>query len=90
MPLITAVSRFDLTRTRPYAFSPLAEAPTLGASWSCWLCGKPVSLEACKTDEYGKSVHEECYIARLALEKASAQWVAQNIQQAREAAVAGR
>jgi hypothetical protein len=81
-PYITALTRFDLIVTAPHiTFSLVPEPSTLDSHCSCWLCGKAVSLEVCKTDEYGKSVHEECYVTRLALEKASAQWVAQNIQQ---------
>jgi hypothetical protein len=33
----------------------------------CWICGKPVVLENCNVDEHGLSVHEECYVARVAL-----------------------
>jgi hypothetical protein len=32
---------------------------------ACAVCGKPVSLEDCKVDERGDSVHEECYLARV-------------------------
>lgn len=35
----------------------------------CWVCGKPVDVATCKTDEYGEAVHETCYIVRLALER---------------------
>ena len=34
----------------------------------CWLCGKPVDVAVCKTDEYGEAVHETCYTTRLAFE----------------------
>jgi hypothetical protein len=37
----------------------------------CCLCDKPVPLEASKTDESGKAVHEECYLLRIRLRKAS-------------------
>jgi hypothetical protein len=33
----------------------------------CWICGKPVVFENCKVDEHGLPVHEECYVARVAL-----------------------
>jgi hypothetical protein len=33
----------------------------------CWICGRAVALENCKTDEQGLAVHEACYIARLEL-----------------------
>ena len=32
----------------------------------CQLCGGPVALESCKTDENGKAVHDECYAKSLA------------------------
>ena len=32
----------------------------------CWICGKPICLETCTTDEHGCAVHEECYMAKLA------------------------
>lgn len=32
---------------------------------TCWLCGKAVSLETCKSDEHGRAVHEECYVADI-------------------------
>jgi len=57
-------------------------------TWTCWICGKNVSLEVCKTDEHGKAVHEECYVARVALERASAQWVSQNERDKRAGASA--
>jgi hypothetical protein len=31
----------------------------------CFLCDKPVPLEASKTDENGKAVHEECYLLKV-------------------------
>jgi hypothetical protein len=30
----------------------------------CWICGKAVDLNNCKTDERGRRVHESCYVAR--------------------------
>jgi hypothetical protein len=35
----------------------------------CSLCKLPVVLEASKTDENGKPVHEECYVLNLSLLK---------------------
>jgi hypothetical protein len=64
--------------------------PAPGHTWTCWICGGGVSLETCKTDEHGKAVHEECYVARMALERASAQWVSQKERDKREAASASR
>jgi len=31
---------------------------------ACWICGKIVDLNNCKTDERGLPVHETCYVAR--------------------------
>jgi hypothetical protein len=31
----------------------------------CAICRKPVQLEATKTDERGRAVHEDCYWANL-------------------------
>lgn len=32
---------------------------------SCWICNSKLSLEECKSDEHGFSVHERCYVGRL-------------------------
>ena len=29
----------------------------------CWMCGKSIPLEECKTDDHGHVVHEHCYVA---------------------------
>jgi hypothetical protein len=43
--------------------------PTLQKAFlKCWICGNPVSLEYCKIDEYGQAVHENCYVAKIALQ----------------------
>ena len=31
---------------------------------NCWICGRPIPLEECKTDDYGHVVHEACYSER--------------------------
>lgn len=33
----------------------------------CKICGIGVSLETCKVDEYGRAVHENCYVEKLLL-----------------------
>lgn len=33
----------------------------------CWICGKAVELETCKTDEHDMSVHGDCYYLKVAL-----------------------
>jgi hypothetical protein len=35
----------------------------------CAICGIPVELEFCKTDEAGDAIHEQCYIAKMARTK---------------------
>jgi len=37
----------------------------------CFLCGKPVPLSTSKTDENGNAIHEECYVLRMRLRRAT-------------------
>ena len=37
----------------------------------CRICGEIVDLEACKTDEHGNMVHEECYAKHMKLATAA-------------------
>ena len=37
----------------------------------CRICGKPVAVEGCKTDDDGKAVHEDCYVLKLRLEQSN-------------------
>jgi hypothetical protein len=39
------------------------------SKYCCWICGKSVSLESCKADEWGNAVHEECQVVRIALRR---------------------
>jgi len=32
---------------------------------NCSICGKPIALEAAKTDEVGQAIHEECYLLKV-------------------------
>ena len=32
----------------------------------CGICGTPVELEHCKTNEFGQAVHGKCYASRIA------------------------
>lgn len=32
------------------------------ATINCWICGKPLPPEECKTDDRGRPIHENCYI----------------------------
>ena len=48
--------------------SPISSSS--GSIRFCWICGRPVSLENSKTDEYGNVVHSECFTARLKLRQA--------------------
>jgi hypothetical protein len=38
------------------------------ASPACPICGHPVPLEECKTDECGRAVHGDCYAIKVMLE----------------------
>jgi hypothetical protein len=31
----------------------------------CSICNEPVEINTAKTDEYGKAIHEECYVLIL-------------------------
>jgi hypothetical protein len=31
----------------------------------CVICRESVKLEESKTDEYGKAIHEDCYVSKL-------------------------
>jgi hypothetical protein len=44
--------------------------PILDPLIKCAICGKPISLEQSKVSEDGKPVHEQCYLAKVRLEKA--------------------
>ena len=35
----------------------------------CWICGRAVRVNSSKTDEHGCAVHEQCYVAKVALVK---------------------
>jgi hypothetical protein len=37
----------------------------------CSICEKPVSLECAKADEYGRTIHEECYALKMKLKRAT-------------------
>jgi hypothetical protein len=34
---------------------------------NCSICNKPVSLETAKTDEFGRAVHQECYLFKVGI-----------------------
>jgi hypothetical protein len=34
----------------------------------CWICRNRVSLEKSKTDEHGRAVHEDYYLAKIHLQ----------------------
>jgi hypothetical protein len=37
----------------------------------CSICERPVSLESAKADEYGRTIHEECYALKMKLKQAT-------------------
>jgi hypothetical protein len=49
-------------------------APSAGkTSFECSLCSRPIPLEDSKVSEDGLPIHEECYVARLALSRPAVQ-----------------
>jgi len=65
MPL-AGVRLQPVHRPRHKVFSSVVKQLVL-----CRICGKPVPLETAKTDEWGKAVHEDCYVLRIRLELAT-------------------
>jgi hypothetical protein len=45
--------------------------PLSESQWSpeCVLCKKPVKLEESKADEFGRAIHEECYVSSVTEKK---------------------
>jgi hypothetical protein len=43
----------------------IANQAAISPPVSCAICGQPVALELCKTNENGRAVHEKCYIAKV-------------------------
>jgi len=37
----------------------------------CSICEQPVSLESARADEYGRTIHEECYTLKMKLKVAT-------------------
>jgi hypothetical protein len=56
----------NIPRLIPWIKSPLG--PKLPI---CPICNERVELESSKTDEYGKAIHEECYLIKLHAERAA-------------------
>ncbi len=50
---------------------PNVPDPSVPGGPICSICGQPVKLETSKTDEFGHAVHEECYILKVALHRAT-------------------
>lgn len=48
------------------ATGPRLTDPIPDASLICAICGKPADLRTCKTDEYGRAVHDQCIADKLA------------------------
>lgn len=50
-----------------FALSVMDAARTFPESqlFLCCLCGDPVDLRTAKTEEYGKAIHEDCYVQRM-------------------------
>jgi hypothetical protein len=41
------------------------------AEVNCSICDKPVTLETAKTEEFGRAVHDECYLLKVGIKTAS-------------------
>lgn len=54
VPLESIKNLMSSSTAKPQAFGAL-----------CNLCGSPVVMESCKSDECGRAVHESCYVASL-------------------------
>jgi hypothetical protein len=50
---------------------PNVREPAVPGGPICGICGTPVKLETTKTDEYGRAVHEQCYILKVKLHRAT-------------------
>ena len=44
-------------------FSSRASTQLKEFTAACRMCGKPIPLEECKSDDHGGPVHEDCYVA---------------------------
>ncbi|HTS36974.1 MAG TPA: hypothetical protein VMH04_14975 [Candidatus Solibacter sp.] len=53
----------------PFPRFPSNNAPA--SNLSCRICGKPLAINAAKTDADGKAIHEDCYVLKVKLERAS-------------------
>ncbi|HVI08425.1 MAG TPA: hypothetical protein VND65_09040 [Candidatus Binatia bacterium] len=48
-------------------FPPLSwRGPVLSWEPTCVICGHAVPLESANSDEYGNTVHEDCYVSEIA------------------------
>lgn len=59
---------------RPIPRSPSSVGPSFKNSsetMRCSICDKPVSLESAEADEYGRTIHEECYTLKMKLKRAT-------------------
>lgn len=61
--------RWSLMRTDQPPTKWAVAVPSSRTARICWICGRPLSLQSCKKDEHGNSVHDQCYAAKLALDK---------------------
>lgn len=48
-----------------------APLPNSSKAVRCSICEKPVSLESAKADEYGRTIHEDCYALKMKLKRAT-------------------
>ena len=50
---------------------PDAREPSASDWPNCGVCGQPVKVETMRTDEFGRPVHEQCYILKVKLHRAT-------------------
>jgi len=45
----------------------------------CGICHEPVKIETSKTDEAGRAVHEECYLLKVKLHRATSSQIVNDV-----------
>jgi|SRR5579872_101953 len=63
-------SHAQVTSGANFRNKALKETEALAYKSRCPICGKPVQLETAITDEYGKAIHDDCYLLKLRLKQA--------------------
>ena len=64
--ILVAVGGFE-----PPTFDGLSPMRRENVLPQCPICNKAVPLETAKADEYGRAIHEHCYLLKVCLEDAT-------------------